>query len=236
LKDINSDVVKVSDVSQNYEFKIPGLRTVCIPRRTCFAYFTYAPLVAFILNMVVLPGHLILLPYYFIVILSRGRPPKALYYWVYFNSAFLYGAIHEKEEVWRDFGSLYYIFIGNFIAFGNWILTTVSLGLIFPVFIYIEEWRLLTNVIYRLTFGNWKRIVNECPEMRYNNGVKKQQDEDRKRKHKETIRKSKMHDVKIVDVDEELESKKTTSICQTCGEKIDTETSYCPKCGSYIGH
>ncbi|MCK5046992.1 MAG: zinc-ribbon domain-containing protein, partial [Candidatus Heimdallarchaeota archaeon] len=21
-----------------------------------------------------------------------------------------------------------------------------------------------------------------------------------------------------------------------CGEKIDTETSYCPKCGSYIGH
>jgi transposase len=122
------------------------------------------------------------------------------------------------------------------VAFTNWILTTVSIALIFPVFIYLEEWKLLTNVLYRLTFGNWKRIVNECDEMKYKQDVKKREEEERKKKHKETIRKSKMHDVKIVDVEEEIETKKTATVCQTCGEKIDTETSYCPKCGSYIGH
>lgn len=229
-------MVKVSDVSQNYQFNLPVLRTVCLPRRVFFTQFTYAPLVGFILSLVTLAGHVILFPYYVLVILSRGRPPKALYYWVYFNSAFIYGAIHEKEEVWNDFWCLYYVYIGYIISFTNWILTTVSVALIFPVFIYLEEWRLLTNVLYRLTFGNWKRIVNECDDMKYKEDAKKREQEERKRKHKDTIRKSKMHDVKIVDVEEDRESKQTATICQTCGEKIDTETSYCPKCGSYIGH
>jgi len=170
-----------------------------------------------------------------LVILSRGRPPKALYLWVYFNSAYIYGAIHEKEEVWNDFWCLYFVYIGYIVAFTNWILTIVSVALIFPIFIYIEEWKLLTNVLYRFTFGNWKRIVNECDDLRYKNNMKKRKEEERKRKHKERIRKSRMHDVTIIDVDEE-ETKRTKNVCPTCGEIIDTETSYCPKCGSYIGN
>ena len=222
----------MSEVSERYDLNLPFLRTVCLPKRVIFAYFTYAPLIAFIFSIITLPGHIILFPYYVVVYFGRGRPAKTLYLWVYFNSALLYGAIHDKDEVWRDFGSMYYVYFGYIVAFVNWILLVTSLCLIFPIFIFIEEWQLLTNVMYRITFGNWKKLVNECPEMRYKRSMKQKQTKSEKIRTAKA--KGKMHDVKVEIVDDK--KTKGITVCSTCGEEIDKDTSYCPKCGSYVGH
>ncbi len=230
-------MVKLSEISELHDLNLPIFRKVCIPKRVTWAYFTYAPLVAFILNTILLAGHVILLPYYLLSILSKGKPPKFLYVWVYINSAYLYGAIHEKDEVWFDFWCLYYIYIGYIVAFIVWILNVVSLLLIFPIFYYIEEWRLMTNVQYRITFGNWKKLVNECPEMRYKRGV---QDQERKEKRtiKEEMKKAKKqgkyHDVTVEIVNDDMKTDSNKTMCPTCGEAIETNTVYCQKCGSYV--
>lgn len=229
----------MSEITEQYDFNLPLFRKVCLPRRVTVAYFTYAPLVAFIFNIVFLPGHIILFPYYLLAIFARERPPRFLYGWVYFNSAYLYGAIHEKENVWYDFWCLYYVYLGFIVAFVIWILNIVSVALIFPIFFYIEEWKLTTNAYYRITFGNWKRIVNDCPEMRYKKGMVKQSDLERKQKEK--IRKAKnsgrYHNVEVVEViNDEPKKGKKIAVCPTCGERVDEDTVYCSKCGSYIGH
>ncbi|NHJ84083.1 MAG: zinc-ribbon domain-containing protein [Asgard group archaeon] len=225
----------MSDVSYNYQFNLPKIRTVCLPKRVCFTTLSFAPLLGFILNIIALPGHVILFPYYLVVILSKGRPPKFLYYFIYFVSAFIYGAIHEKNEIWKDFTSLYYIYVGFIVGFVNWILTTVSLALIFPIFIYIEDWKLLTNVIYRITFGNWKIIVNECPEMRYKKSMEAREEAEKKEKRKKTMTQAtkdgKYYDVKVEDATGKV---KGTIICPTCGEQLEKDSTFCPKCGSYV--
>ena len=203
-------------------------RTVCLPKRVCLAYFTYGPLITFLLGIVTLPGHIILFPYYILLFIVRGKPPKFLYYWVFFQSAYIYGAIHNKENVWQDFSSIYFIYIGFFITFINWILTVVSSALIFPIFIYIEEWRLLTSIMYRINFGCWKKIIHDCPEITNKRRQKRE-------KVKETIYNI-TKDGKLQDVEEiEIEEKKTF-YCPLCGIEIDRDTTYCPKCGSYIRH
>lgn len=235
---LNNNVVSMSEVSQQYDFNLPVFRTVCLPKRVFIAYYTYAPLVAFILNTVLMAGHVILFPYYLLAILSRGRPPRFLYGWVYFNSAYLYGAIHEKKEVWFDFWALYYIYFGYIVAFVLWILNIVSIALIFPIFFYIEEWSLVTKAYYRITFGNWKRIVHDCPEMRYKRGMREREEKEYKEKMSKAKATGKYHNVDVVEVVEVEDEKgeKTMSICPTCGEKIDKSTVYCSKCGSYVKH
>lgn len=230
----------MSEISEQYDLNLPIFRKVCIPKRVTWAYFTYAPLVAFIFNIVMLPGHIILFPYYMLSILSKGIPPKFLYGWVYFNSAYLYGAIHEKDSVWFDFWCLYYVYCGFIIAFVIWILNIISVAMIFPIFIYIEEWRLMTNVYYRITFGNWKKLVNDCPEMRYKRGVQKQEREEKKaykEKMKEAKKQGTYHDVDVIEVvDEDKKKGSSITLCPTCGDNIDASTVYCPKCGSYVKH
>jgi len=229
----------MSEVSQTYDFISPLTRMVCLPKRVLFTTLGYAPLIGFILSTITLAGHIILFPYYLLVIFSRGRPPKFLYYWTYFISAFIYGAIHEKEEVYYDFWCLYYVYIGFIVGFVNWILTLISIVLIFPIFIYIEEWELMTNYLYRITFGNWKRIVNECPEMRYKRDMQETEKKERKARIIKDKGKSKQdnryHNVDVVEVVDSSD-KKIVTTCPTCGKKIDKETTYCPKCGSYIAH
>ena len=229
----------MSEVSQTYDFISPLTRMVCLPKRVLFTTLGYAPLIGFILSTITLAGHIILFPYYLLVIFSRGRPPKFLYYWTYFISAFIYGAIHEKEEVYYDFWCLYYVYIGYIVGFVNWILTLISIALIFPIFIYIEEWELMTNYLYRITFGNWKKIVNECPEMRYKRDMQETERKERKARIIKDKGKSKQdnryHNVDVVEVVDSSD-KKIVNTCPTCGKKIDKETTYCPKCGSYIAH
>ncbi len=231
-------MVKLSEITEQYDFDLPIFRKVCLPKRVTWAFFTYAPLVAFIFNTILYVGHVFLLPYYILSILSRGRPPKFLYGWVYFNSAYLYGAIHEKDEVWFDFWCLYYVYFGYIVAFIAWILNIVSVAMIFPIFYYIEEWKLMTNVYYRITFGNWKKLVNDCPEMRYKRGVQDQERMEKKsvkEKMKTAKKQGKYHNVEVVEVvDEKEETKSSNTICPTCGEKIDSNTVYCQKCGSYV--
>ncbi|MFW9922348.1 MAG: zinc ribbon domain-containing protein [Candidatus Thorarchaeota archaeon] len=229
------------DISPQYDFGLPLFRKVCLPKRTMVAYFTYAPLVAFIFNLILLPGHTILFPYYLLSILSRGRPPKFLYGWVYFNSAYLYGAIHNKKEVWYDFWCLWYIYFGFIIAFILWIFNIVSVALIFPIFFYIEEWKVTTKAYYRITFGNWKQLVNECPEMRYHKNMEERKHREENERIKEQWKKSKadgkIHDavhIKVTDEDDEKPGKSKLLLCPTCGEKIDKDTVYCSKCGSYV--
>ena len=223
----------MSEITEQYNFNLPIFRSVCLPKRVMIAYFTYAPLVAFVFNTILLAGHVILLPYYVLAIFARSRPPKFLYGWVFFNSAYLYGAIHEKEEVWFDFWCLYYIYFGYIVAFIVWIFNIVSVALIFPLFFYIEEWRLTTNTYYRITFGNWKKIVNECPEMRYKQGMAQQSRKEQMKKAKKT---GKYHDIDVVEVVDTNDSKsgKKLTVCPTCGEKVDSQTVYCSKCGSYV--
>ena len=70
----------MSDYNYNVTFQNPfSSRVVCVPKRVFLTYLTYAPLVSFVLSIITLPGHVILFPYYLTVILSRGRPPKALF-------------------------------------------------------------------------------------------------------------------------------------------------------------
>ena len=110
--------------------------------------------------------------------------------------------------------------------------------MIFPIFYYIEEWKLMTNVYYRITFGNWKKLVNDCPEMRYKRGVQDQERMEKKsvkEKMKTAKKQGKYHNVEVVEVvDEKEETKSSNTICPTCGEKIDSNTVYCQKCGSYV--
>ncbi|MEA2070600.1 MAG: zinc ribbon domain-containing protein [Asgard group archaeon] len=231
----------MSQVSEQYDFNIPIFRKVCLPKRVAITTLTYAPLVSFILGTITLAAHTILFPYYVLVILARGRPPKALYLWVCFNSAYIYGAIHEDKEVWYDFWCLYYVYFGYIFGFINWILTTVSIALIFPIFIYIEEWSLLINTTYRITFGNWKTLTNRCPEMRYKKSMKDQKRKEQKQKEKSKFRKAKkkgeIHDAdyQIVKVKDDSSQKGKLVICSVCGAENTAGSTYCIKCGSYIG-
>lgn len=209
------------------------LRTVCLPKRVCIAYFTYAPLVTFILGVVTLPGHIILFPYYLLVIMSRGRPPKVLYWWVYVQSAYIYGAIHEnKDYIYRDFWAMWYIYLGFIIAFIQWVMNVVSVALLFPIAIYVEEWELYTKFMYRITFGNWKRLVTECPNMRRKKEKKKEKRAAKKRRTYREAKGKKPQDVEVEFVD--VKEGKNTNVCPVCGEHIDPSTTYCPKCGSYV--
>jgi len=226
------------EVSQTYDFTTPLTRKVCLPKRVMFTIIGYAPLLGFIINTVAMVGHVILFPYYILVILSRGRPPKFLYLYTYFISAYIYGAIHEKEEVWYDFWILYYIYFGYIVGFIQWILSLVSLALIFPIFIFIEEWELTLKYLYRITFGNWKQIVHECDEMRYKHGMREQQRKEKKARIVKDPGKSKQdgryHNVDVVEVVDSNRKKTTLTACPTCGESIGKDTTYCPKCGSYV--
>lgn len=228
------------EVSPQFDVDLPIFRTVCLPKRVMVAYFTYAPLVAFIFNLIFLPANLLLLPYYLLSILARGKPPKYLYGWVYFNSAYLYGAIHDKKEVWYDFWVIYYLYFGFIVAFIIWIFNIITVCLLFPLLFYVEEWELTAKAYYRITFGNWKRIVNECPEMRYKKEMHKRQKEEKKKQMQNQWKQAKQsgkvheaHTVKVTDEDDDFKSKQTLA-CPTCGETIDKNTVYCPKCGSYV--
>jgi hypothetical protein len=232
----------MSDVSQRYTFNLPKIRKICLPKRSLWSFITFAPLISFIFGVITLPGHIILLPYYILVIFARGRPPRFLNGWVYFHSAYLYGAIHEKEFVWKDYWCLYYVYWGFLFAFISWLLTFISIALIIPIFIYVEEWQLLININYRLTFGSWIPIVNECPDMRYNRKVHERKKNEAKQEQKSKVRKAKRKrnvrsaDFTVVDVKDggNKDAKETFDVCPVCGENLEPGTVYCTKCGSYV--
>jgi hypothetical protein len=222
----------MSEILQQIENSLPEIRTVCLPKRVVWNFMTFAPLVSFIFSIVTFPGHVILFPYYLLAIIARGRPPRFLYKWVYFHSAFLWGAVHEKDRIWQDFWCLYFVYAGFIVAFINWILSVVSVSLIFPIFIFIEEWRMFARMNYRLTFGNWKRLVNDCPEMMRKGRKSETEKEilDTVKQHRKKKEK-RIHDVEIVDA----KQKQSRAVCPVCGVAIDESTTYCPKCGSFVG-
>ncbi|NHJ47920.1 MAG: TFIIB-type zinc ribbon-containing protein [Asgard group archaeon] len=198
------------------EGKLKSSRVVFVSKATTWAFFLYAPLVSFILSIIVLPGHVILLPYYCIAIAIRGKAPNFLSKWVQFNSRGLYRVKTIKGDTCKGFWCLYYIYAGYIIAFVFWNLGITFASLIFPVLLIIEEWRVITNFIYRLTFGYRGTIIND---------------------EKETTSKDPKTKSKVITEDvvkEKVKKKKKLTSCPVCGEDLGTETTYCPKCGSLI--
>jgi hypothetical protein len=190
-------------------------RIVYVSKASTWVFFLYAPLVSFILSIIALPGHIILLPYYCIAMANRGKAPRFLSKWIKLNSKGLFRVKTIEGEACKNWWCLYFIYCGYIIAFVFWIIGIVLVSLIFPLLLIVEEWRVITNFIYRITFGYWGKIVNE--------------------KVKPTSKKVKKK-AKIVkeDIVEEKGKKKKLTACPVCGEDIESETTYCPKCGSLI--
>jgi hypothetical protein len=199
---------KVGSKSQNN-------RIVYVSKASTWAFFLYAPLVSFILGIIAMPGHIILLPYYCIAIASRGKAPRFLSKWIKFNSKVLFRVKTIEGETCKSWWCLYFIYCGYIIAFVFWIIGIVLASLIFPLLLIVEEWRVITNFIYRISFGYWGEIINEKVK---------------------PASKTKEKKSKVVkeDVVEEKGKKKELTACPVCGEDIEKETTYCPKCGSLI--
>ncbi|MBD3192644.1 MAG: zinc-ribbon domain-containing protein [Candidatus Heimdallarchaeota archaeon] len=210
----------MSATSSKTSLETSDQRKVCLTSQTTWAFFTYASYISFFFNIVAYPAHVILLPYYLIAILARGKPPQFLNKWVYFNSHGLFRAKHQEGEVWRDYWCLYYIYFGFILNFVLWLLAITLLSLIFTIFVFIEEWRIITNVMYRLTFGSWIKIVNDPEELQGTST------DDVTEGGTEP---------KVADEESEIKGKKKeVTVCPVCGVEIDSKTTYCPKCGSYI--
>jgi hypothetical protein len=197
--------------------KTQNKQVLFISKATTWVFFLYASLASFVINIAFLPGHVILLPYYLIAMFARGKAPNFLAKWVQFNSRRLFRVKTIEGETCRNFWCLYFIYGGFIINFVFWIVSISFLGLIVTVFLFIEEWAVITNFIYRLSFGYWGKIINKPPGAETTDS-----------------------DVKSTVVAEEIvesskaKGKKKLSSCPVCGVEIEKETQYCPKCGSLI--
>jgi hypothetical protein len=202
--------------------KVKNKRSIYISKSTAWAFFTYAPILSMILSLIVLPGHVILLPYYVIAIAIRGKAPNFLSKWISINSQGLYRVKTIEGEICRSFWCLYYIYGGFIIGFVFWCIAISFAGLIFPILLFIEEWKVITNFIYRLTFGYWGKIINESPETTP------------KKAAKDPSLKTTVVAEDVIDEKPKSKKKKKHTSCPVCGVKLETETTYCPKCGSLI--
>ncbi|NHJ39874.1 MAG: zinc ribbon domain-containing protein [Asgard group archaeon] len=203
-------------ISNPVKNKSKSKRVIFITKASAWAFFTYAPLLSMIINLIVLPGHVILLPYYLLVMIFRGSAPNFLIKWIHFNSHGLYRVKTIEGKTCQRFWCLYLIYGGYIISFVFWTIIISFAGLIFPILLYIEEWKTITNLIYRLTFGYWGKIINESPETIKDPSIK-----------------TTVVTEDVVDEKPKDKKKKHTS-CPVCGVEIETETTYCPKCGSLI--
>lgn len=207
--------------SSQVKNKTKNKRIIYISKATAWVFFTYAPIISLILNLVVLLGHVILLPYYILAIAIRGKAPSFLSKWISINSHGLYRVKTIDGETCRSFWCLYYIYGGFIIGFVFWCVAISFASLIFPILLFIEEWKVITNFIYRLIFGYWGKIINELPDVTP------------KKITKDSSIKTTVVAEDVVDEKSKGKKKKLTS-CPVCGEQLETETTYCSKCGSLI--